>query len=517
MPVLGRLIRRVLRLGARWTSEGLTPEEYQRTQLESLLGRARSTAFGRRFGFEEALESTDPVSAFQERVPVFDYEQMREAWWYRCVGGEEDVTWPGAVPYFAQSSGTSGASSKMIPVTEAMVRAIRRAGIKQLFSLAAFHLPEEAYENEVLILGGSTQLERRGSYYVGDLSGISALELPSWFQHFYRPGEEISVQSDWQRKLEEITRNARDWDVGIVTGVPSWVQLLFERIVTHYDVETVHEIWPNLSVYVHGGVAFGPYRRTIGRYFERPITYIETYIASEGYVGFQPGPEQDMRLLLNNGLFFEFVPFDESNFDTEGRIRSDPEARTIDRVEEDVPYALLLTTCAGAWRYLLGDVVRFTDAADARFVIDGRTSHFLSLAGEHLSVENMARAVEMLQDEFNLPIPEFTVAGVRRDGLFAHRWFLGTLGGEGAGESERIARRLDENLQALNDDYRIKRSGPIRSADLRILAADRFYAWMERQGRLGGQNKFPRVLSGERLADWLAFLDGREIDTSSGA
>lgn len=507
MPILGRLVRRALKLRSRLTSEPRSPEVYQHAEFETLVRRARRTAFGRAFGFDAILDASDSIGAFQDRVPIYDYERMRATWWHRCEEGERNVSWPGEIPYFAKSSGTSGASSKMIPVTREMIRSIRRAGIKQLFSLAAFHLPEEAFEKEVLILGGSTQLERRGSYYVGDLSGISARELPSWFQHFYRPGEEIAAQSDWNEKLTEITRHAADWDVGIVTGVPSWVQLLFKRITARYDVDTVHEIWPDLSVYVHGGVAFGPYRRSLSRYLARPITYIETYIASEGYVGFQPGPGEEMRLLLNNGIFFEFVPFEDANFDEDGRIRPEAEALPISEVEEGVSYALLVSTCAGAWRYLIGDVIRFTDVGDARFVIEGRTRSFLSLTGEHLSVDNMIRAVELIENEFDLPVTEFTVAGLRRGDRFVHHWFLGVGSEEIPAAAASVVERLDIHLQALNDDYGTKRTGPLEPPELDLLPVDRFYAWMERHGRLGGQNKFPRVLSGERLEDWMQFLD----------
>jgi hypothetical protein len=480
--------------------------EYQEIELRQLLSRARNTRFGEHYGFSEILRTDRLMRTFRERVPVFDYDHMYEEWWHRALDEEKDVSWPGRIPYFALTSGTSGAPSKHVPVTTEMIRSVRKAGIKQIYSLAAFHLPDEMFEKDILILGGSTQLTRRGSYSVGDLSGISAGQIPIWFQHFYKPGPKIAVEHDWNRKLEAITRQAGDWDVGIICGVPSWMQLLLEKIIDYYEVETIHEIWPNLSVFVHGGVAFGPYRKTVNRLVARPLVTIDTYIASEGHIAFQDRPGGNMRMLVNNGIFFEFVPFTEENFTADGRLVEQPEAVTIDEVEEGTPYALLLSTCAGAWRYLVGDVVRFTDREAAEIVIVGRTKHFLNLCGEHLSADNMAQAVQRLEDQFDIAIPEFTVAGVPRDGLFAHSWFLGT---ETGIDDEVLRQQLDENLKAVNDDYAIKRGHVLKEPRLETVPVRLFYGWMERQGKLGGQHKFPRVLNQSQLAEWQEFVRER--------
>jgi len=511
MPVLGRLIHRGLQL--RSTLQRLrkraSPGQYQRTELKHLLSTAQDTAFGRHYEFADLLAATDPVSAFQERVPIFNYDRIHDEWWHRALDEEPDVTWPGTVPYFALSSGTAGASSKHIPVTDAMVTSLRRAGIRQIYSLAAFSLPDATFEKQVLMLGGSTQLTRRGAYCVGDLSGITASELPAWFQHVYRPGLEIAAQPHWPQKLEAIAQKAPEWDIGILCGVPAWVQLLLRQIIDRHSLETIHDVWPNLSVYVHGGVAFGPYRRALSELVARPLVTIETYVASEGYVAFQPGPRAGLQMLLNNGLFYEFVPFTSENIGPDGHLRENPTVLSIDEVEAGTPYALLLSTCAGAWRYLLGDVVQFTDPARAEIIITGRTQHFLNLCGEHLSGVNMSDAIERVEDRLGLSVPEFAAAGRAEGDRFFHHWYLGVDTPTETPESVRDA--LDTALKTLNDDYRVEREeGALTELRVTCVPVNRFYEWMRRRGRLGGQNKFPRVLSGEQLTDWQSFLSETE-------
>lgn len=207
------------------------------------------------------------MADFQKKVPLYDYNSMFRKWWYRALNGEAFVSWPGRVKYFALTSGTSEASSKQIPVTGDMIRAIRRASVRQLVSSVNFDFPIEFYEKGVLMIGGSTHLQYNGTYYEGDLSGISAGNIPFWFQHFYKPGKRISREREWSTKLEEIIKNARDWDIGIIVGVPAWIQIILEKIIDHYKLKTIHDIWPNLSIYVHSGVSFGPYVKSFDRLF----------------------------------------------------------------------------------------------------------------------------------------------------------------------------------------------------------------------------------------------------------
>jgi hypothetical protein len=278
-----------------------------------------------------------------------------------------------------------------------------------------------------------------------------------------------------------------------------------EKIIRYYKVKNVHEIWPNLMVYVHGGVSFDPYRKGFEKLLGKPVHYIETYLASEGFIAYQAYPNRrSMRLVLNHGIFYEFVPFEDKNFDANGEIKPDADAVMIDEVEEGKDYALLMSSCAGAWRYLIGDVIKFTSLEESEIVITGRTKHFLSLCGEHLSVDNMNKAIEMVSNDFNVAIKEFTVAGIHHDSLFAHHWYVGT---DDKVNPEKLKEKIDEHLKALNDDYAVERSAALKEIFVEVLPVKTFYAWMESKGKVGGQNKFPRVIKNALLEDWKSFLD----------
>jgi hypothetical protein len=386
-----------------------------------------------------------------------------------------------------------------------MTKAIQKTSLRQILTLSKYDLPADFFEAGILMLGGSTHLNHRGSYFEGDLTGIQAARLPFWFQHFYKPGKKIAKNRNWDAKLDEITRKAKDWDIGIIVGVPAWIQILMEKILKHYRVSNIHEIWPNLRVYVHGGVSFDPYRKGFEKLLGRPIYYIETYLASEGFIAFQAYPNRrSMRLVLNNGIFYEFVPFEEKNFDANGELNSDAETFMIDEVEEGKEYAILLSSCAGAWRYLIGDVIKFTSLEESEIVITGRTKHFLSLCGEHLSVDNMNKAVELVADELNISIKEFTVAGIPFETLFEHHWYIGT---DDHVDVAIVKNKLDQYLKKLNDDYAVERSAALKEVYVDVLPVKIFYDWMSAKGKVGGQNKFPRVMKSAQLEDWKGFLE----------
>lgn len=506
MPILGSIIKRAIELRNMIPLDSLKRKSYaaQKRTLKKLLRKASITAFGENYNFSEILKEKDFVSAFRQRVPIFDYNSVLRNWWYRSINGEAYVCWPGKVKYFALSSGTSEASSKYIPVTSDMLKAIKKTSIRQIFSLAQYEFPREFFEKGILMLGGSTHLQYNGTYYEGDLSGITAGNIPFWFQHFYKPGKRISKERDWQTKLEEIIKNAPKWDIGVICGVPAWIQILLERIIERYNLSTIHDIWPNFSIYVHGGVSFAPYHKGFGKLLARPVTFIETYLASEGFIAYQSRPDtSSMVLETDNGIFMEFVPFNDDNFDDNNNIRPTAQTLTIRDVEEGKEYALLISTCAGAWRYLIGDVIKFTSKDRSEIVITGRTKHFISMCGEHLSQENMNRAVQMLEDEFNIEVREFTVAGIKHGSLFAHKWYIGT---DNQIDAATVQKKLDDYLKILNDDYRVERIAAIKEVFAVVLPTEVFYAWMKSKGKEGAQNKFPRVLKNEKLTDWECFL-----------
>ena len=385
-----------------------------------------------------------------------------------------------------------------------MLRAIKKTNIRQLGLQGHYHFPKEHFQRGALMLGGSTHLHYNGTYFEGDLSGITAKNIPFYFQHFYKPGKQISEERNWETKLEEITKKAKSWDIAIVAGVPAWTQILFEKIIAEYKVNNIHDIWPNLEIYVHGGVAIAPYKKGFEKLLGKPIIYFDTYLASEGFIAYQDRQgTESCRMVLDNGIFFEFVPFTERNFDAEGTIVETPETYHIGQVQEGVEYALLLSTCSGAWRYLIGDVIKFTSLKRFEIMITGRTKQFLSLCGEHLSQDNMNHAVEIVSGELNINIKEFTVAGVNYGTLFAHHWYIGT---DDIADAVIIRKRIDEVLKDLNDDYRVERIAALKEVIVDILPSHVFYDYMQSIGKIGAQFKFPRVLKSSKLNAWETYL-----------
>lgn len=478
--------------------------------LKRLLRKARFTEFGQRYQFDEILMSTHAGKKFQELVPVFDYNKIYNEWWHKTLENKSDVCWPGKIKYYALSSGTSESASKYIPVTNDLLRGNRIVMLKQLFTLRNYHdIPVKSIGKGWLTIGGSTELQKEEGYYAGDLSGIIQKRAPFWFQPFYKPGRKIARQRDWNKKIDEIVEKARDWDISFIVGVPAWIQLCIEKIIERYNLKTIHDIWPNLAFYVHGGVAFEPYKKGFEKLLARPLIYIETYLASEGFIAYQDRQySMGMRLVTTEHIFHEFIPFDEKNFDADGNMVANPEVLMLHEVQEGKDYALLLSTSAGTWRYLIGDTVKFVDKLRAEIVITGRTKHYLSLVGEHLSVDNMNHAVSLACEELNISIPEFTVAGIPYKNFFAHQWYVAC---DDVIDSKLLCRTIDKNLIKLNDDYAVERKSALKEIFLEVLSEENFMEFLRQKGKIGGQHKFPRVLKGKMLEDWQHFLKGEPV------
>lgn len=493
-------IARILRLPTR------SPRSQQLRVLRKLLKKARFTEFGQAYRFDEILLSKHPGKKFQEKVPTFDYTGIYNKWWHKTLEGHTDVCWPGKIKYYALSSGTSEAASKYIPITNDLLRGNRVVMIKQMLSLRTYpDISVKSIGKGWLMIGGSTDLQKGPGFYAGDLSGITAKKVPFWFSPFYKPGKKIAKTKDWSTKIEMIVEEAPNWDIGFLVGVPAWMQLCMEKIIERYQLKTIHDIWPNLAFCVHGGVSFEPYKKGFEKLLAKPLVYIETYLASEGFIAYQDKQHaQGMKLVINDHIFLEFVPFDEENFDSEGNMKEHPKAFMIHEVEEGKDYALLLSTSAGAWRYLIGDTIRFTNKEKSEIVITGRTKHFLSLVGEHLSVDNMNKAIQLVSDELNISIPEFTVAGIPEGLHFAHHWYVAT---DDHIDSEQLRQRIDYYLNELNDDYAIERRNALKQIYLTVLPESRFMEFMEMKGKIGGQHKFPRVMKGKMYEDWNLFLE----------
>ncbi len=486
------------------------PRNQQLRVLKKLLRKARFTEFGQKYKFDEIVFSKHPGKKFQEFVPVYDYNSIYNEWWYKTLEGTPDVCWPGKIKYYALSSGTSETASKYIPITNDLLQGNKVIMIKQLLSLRNYtNIPVKSLSKGWLALGGSTDLEKGPGYYAGDLSGITAIKSPIWWQPFYKPGRKIAREKDWNKKLEDIVAKAPQWDIGFVVGVPAWIQMCMEMIVERYKLNTIHDIWPNLAFFVHGGVSFEPYKKGFKKLLGKPITYIETYLASEGFIAYQDRQySQGMRLVTNEHIFFEFIPFDEHHFDGDGNVLPNAQTLMIHEVEEKKDYALLISTSGGAWRYLLGDTIRFTNKERSEIVITGRTRHFLSLVGEHLSVDNMNKAIRSAAEELNICVPEYTVAGVPHHSFFAHHWYVGC---DDIVNAETLRIKVDERLKQINDDYRVERKSALKEIFLDVLPTEQFFEFMRARGKIGGQHKFPRVLKGAILEDWKKFLVGEMV------
>jgi hypothetical protein len=327
---LPKSIARALRLPTN------SAKRQQMRVLKKLLKKARFTEFGQKFRFDEILLSNHPGKKFQQFVPTYNYNKIYKDWWHLSIEGKPDICWPGKVKYYALSSGTSEAASKYIPITNDLLRGNQIVMIKQFLTLRSYeNIPVRSLSKGWLMIGGSTSLQKGAGYNAGDLSGITARKMPFWFSPFYKPGKKIARERDWNKKIDEIVEEAPNWDISFIVGVPAWIQLCMEKIIERYKLNNIHDIWPNLTFFVHGGVSFEPYRKGLEKLLAKPLVYIETYLASEGFIAYQDKQySKGMKLVTNQHIFFEFVPFDESNFDAEGNMVENPEALMLHEVEE---------------------------------------------------------------------------------------------------------------------------------------------------------------------------------------
>ncbi len=505
MAIIGSLIKGAIDVAGNFTADE-NPIENQKKVLRKLLEKAKDTAFGKSYGFQKILDAENLQEAFQKQVPYFDYHQMQEQWWHKLHEGLEDITWPGIPSYYALSSGTTGKTSKRIPVTDEMIEAIRQAGIKQVTALANFDMPSDFFEKEIMMLGSSTNLQEKDGHLEGEISGISASNIPFWFQGYYKPGKEIAQIDDWDERVKHIAKNAKNWDIGALSGIPSWMELMLKEVINYHNVKNIHEVWPNLQVYTSGGVAFEPYEKSFQALMERPITVIDTYLASEGFLACQTRPEtSSMQLITDNGIYFEFVPFEPEYINSDGSLSQDAPVKTLAEVEKDKDYVLLISTVSGTWRYLIGDTIAFTDVKRAEIKITGRTKFFLNVVGSQLSVNKMNKAIQELEEQFDIELPEFTVAAVKIDGEFHHVWHIGT-DQEISVSEEELAEALDKNLQEANKNYSVARSKALKGVKVNLIPMEVFYEWSGANKKKGGQVKMEKVMGDEKYQEFTEFV-----------
>lgn len=506
MAIIGSIIKSIIDISDSFTTDS-SPVEEQLEVLKNLLDKAKDTQFGQHYSFSALLQAEDLEKTFAKNIPFFDYNSLNEQWWQKIHDGEKDVTWPGTPDYFALSSGTTGKTSKRIPVTEEMIDAIRRAGIKQVGALAHFDLEPDFFEKEIMMLGSSTDLEEQNGHLEGEISGISASRIPFWFKGYYKPGEDIAKMSDWDKKVAHIAKNAKQWDIGALSGIPSWMELMLEKVIEVNKLSTIHDIWPSLQVYTSGGVAFSPYEKSFKELLGKPVTIIDTYLASEGFIAFQTRPETDaMRLVTDNGIYFEFVPMNPDYINEDGSVVQHAPVFSLAEVKKGQDYILIISTVSGAWRYLIGDTIEFTDVERAEIKITGRTKFFLNVVGSQLSVNKMSDAVQELEDHFDIKIPEFTISAKRNpddNDEFYHNWYLGT---SDKVDEKELAKKLDESLQKANKNYKVARSKALKGVIVKTVNPDVFHNWNAANKKKGGQVKMEKVMDEEKFKEWEEFV-----------
>ncbi|SFB08697.1 GH3 family domain-containing protein [Algoriphagus aquimarinus] len=503
MALIGKLVKAGIDITAKFQSVEDNPQISQENQLRELLNQAKNTAFGKYHGFEEILKSDDLIASYRNEVPIFNYEQMHEQWWSRQERFE-DITWPGKPHFFARSSGTTGKSSKRIPITKEFMATMQSVGTSMINSLHEFNFPETLFESEVLMLSSSSSLDQNEQgFQEGEISGINVSNFPDWYDIFYRPGKEIAAIRDWDERVEAIAEQAPEWNIGAIAGIPSWVLLMLQRIIKRHQLNDIHEIWPNFQVFASGGVTFETYREDFEALCKTPITILDTYLASEGFIAYSSKPEtMAMKLALNHGYFFEFIPFDERGINESGDLLSEPLILGINEVEVGQEYVLLLSSCAGAWRYAIGDVIRFESLDPPQIKITGRTKFFLNVVGSQLSEEKMDKAILELAEHFKTTINEYMVAAVKNEhGDYIHQWVLVS-----DVKSDGLAEKLDDLLKSANKNYAVARSKALKGISVKVISKDLYTAFLAHTNKKGGQTKTPKVMKDEKMKMLLEFI-----------
>lgn len=483
-----------------------SPERKQQKTLRKILRKARDTEFGKLYHFDRMLTAKYNVGLFQKNVPITDYEHLYLHWWKRMKRGDRDTCWPGKIQYFALTSGTTEGASKFIPVSKHMLRSVLKTSLRQYKSLRKSDIPKSVWRKEVLLIGGSTKLEEKNGRFFGDMSGIQAKNiLPAWFaNNQYRPGYDISNIEDWSARVDAIIKHAHKWDIGIICGMPNWITFILQRLVDAYELESIHELWPNLSVYIHGGVYLDPYRAQLSKLFGKPMFFAETYMASEGFFGYStPASEGELKLATGNGVFYEFIPANPHFFNDKNLPIPDAPVFTIADIKPNVDYAVIISNNAGAWRYLIGDIVRFSNTSKGFFRITGRLKHTINMCGEHVSGENLRVAFTKACEKLNIVPGEFTVAPMAEDQTFFHLWVIA---GPKSWSQLALSDKLDKILKSINDDYRVARSANLEPPRIVIVRNHVFSNWMSIEHKAGNQNQLPLVLSANRSESLLKFI-----------
>lgn len=504
-PIARKFMACRVRAAEKWHGDGI--ERVQRQQLERITAVGERTRFGAKDGVErlgEKLLRTDDYKRFRNMVPVSPYPEIRSLV-LRMVNGEKDILWRGVCRRFAQSSGTSDGKSKYIPVTADSLKYNHYVGARDAVAHYLMQYPDSRmFSGKGFILGGSfaNELVLPPNVRVGDLSANLIDAISPVVNLFRVPSKSVALMENWEDKLIRLVEASRHENITNISGVPSWFMTVLRRVIEAEGVTDIHKVWPNLEVFFHGGIAMGPYRSAYAELTDPAcdMRYRETYNASEGFFAVQdtlsPGP---MRLLLDVGVFYEFIPLDRLGEDDEPW----PDAVPAWEVEEGKTYALVLTAMNGLWRYPIGDTVRVDSADPLRITIVGRTKHFINAFGEEVMVHNTDRALAYACDKTGAKVENYTVAPVFADGQQhgRHQWLIEW--SRRPDDIEKFADILDNALQNENSDYQAKRAGSIFLDRLTVTSAPAglFDRWLASTGKLGGQRKVPRLSNSRQLID----------------
>ena len=480
------------------------PYEVQTELMEALVKKGSKTVYGLKHKFSDIKT----LKSFQEQIPIQNYQDLFP-YIDRIMHGEQNVLWPSEIKWFAKSSGTTNARSKFIPVSNEALQDCHIKGGKDLLSIYFNNFENtKMFTGKSLVIGGSrqiNQLNQNSNSFYGDVSAVLISNLPWWAQLVRTPSLEISLMDKWEEKLEKMIHSCIDENVTSISGVPTWTLVLLEKILKEKKVESILDIWPNLEVFFHGAVAFGPYEPQFKRLIPSTgMHYVETYNASEGFFGIQDQVDsKDMLLMLDYGIFYEFIPFDQIQ-------EEQPQALDISQVKINQVYALLITTNAGLWRYKIGDTITFTSINPHRIRITGRTKHFINAFGEELMIWNAEKAMSVACLKTNAEISNFTAGPkyLEKNKKGGHEWVIEFQ--RAPDDLDRFTQILDEVLREINSDYDAK-----RHKDLALIApvvypvaAGVFHTWMKSRGKLGGQNKVPRLANDRMYLDEILALIG---------
>ena len=473
------------------------PHDVQEELFKRLIKEASTTEFGKKYGFSDIASQAQ----YRERVPIFTYEKLFP-YIRRLMQGEQNILWPTEVTWFSKSSGTTNQRSKFIPVTQEALEECHFKGGKDLISIYVNNFPEtKLFDGKGLAVGGSHQIneyDSSESSYYGDVSAVIMQNLPPWAQFIRTPSLETALMSNWEEKIEKMAVETASVNVTNISGVPTWTALLIQRIVALEKKDNILEVWPNLEVFFHGAVSFKPYRNLFEKLIPKPdMRYVEIYNASEGFFGIQDQKDsEEMLLMLDYGIYYEFIPVEELE-------NENPKAVGLADVEVDRNYAMIISTNAGLWRYNIGDTVRFTSTSPYRIKISGRTKHFINAFGEEVIIENAESAINRACEVTEAVIDNFTAAPVflEKGKKGGHEWIIEFK--VPPKNMDQFTRVLDETLREINSDYDAKRQHDLAliAPKINSVREGTFYDWMKKRGKLGGQNKVPRLFNTREYVD----------------